>query len=193
MPGRVGPNRGTPWISDGELHIEREDTETTLQVGSEEWFAWLSEASGFYVMHPVGNFFCRKERSVRRGRPYWSAHRRLHGKVYRAYIGHDEAVTSDALDMVAERLAQQIAESEAPARQPPVQEVKTRARARSSPREALNDALTAVERLTDTAERVVALAGQPVDAALADDARQGAAEGRRVLRLYGNQKHKIKA
>lgn len=193
MPGRVGPNRGTPWISDGELHIEREDTETTLQVGSEEWFAWLSEASGFYVMHPVGNFFCRKERSVRRGRPYWSTHRRLHGKVYRAYIGHDEAVTGDALDAVAERLAQQTAESEAPARQPPVQEIKTRARVGFSEREALNDTLTAVERLTDTAERVVALAGQPVDAALAEDARQGAAEGRRVLRLYRNEKPKVKA
>jgi hypothetical protein len=210
MPGRVGPNRGTPWIADGVLHIEQREIETTLFVNSHDWFAWLAEASGFYVKHPVGNFFCRKEKSVRRGKPYWSAHRRLRGKVYRAYVGHDDDVTRERLDEIAEHLAQQIAEHDASAGHQPTQKVKamrpnqsqmqmivaqTEANAHeiSRLREALGDTLAVVEHLTRTTEGVLVLAGQALNDAIEEDARRGVAEGQRVLRLYGDQKHTIKA
>jgi hypothetical protein len=209
MPGRAGPNRGTPWITGGVLHIGEGDTATTLHVGSHAWFAWLAEASRFYVKHPAGNFFCRKE-PRKRGGLYWSAYRRHQGRVYRAHVGRDEDVTSARLDAIAVRLAQQIDEQEAPASQQPTQKVKAvqsnqsqkqmtvaqaeaNAREITRLREALGDTLAVVEHLTRSAEGVLVLAGQALTDVIEDDVRHGVAEGQRVLRRYGDEKHTIKA
>jgi hypothetical protein len=208
MGGRDSPNRGTPWIADGILHIVEDSVEATLHVDSDAWFSWLAEAARFYVKHPIGNFFCRKELR-KRGGPYWSAYRRYRGRVYRAHVGRDEDVTSARLDAIAARLAQQIDEREVPVSQQPTQKVKAmrsnqsqmqmivaqaeaNAHEISRLRAALSDTLAVVEHLTRTAEGVLVLAGQALNDAIEDDARRGVAEGQRVLRLYGDQKHTIK-
>ena len=105
MPSRTSPNKGTPWVDDDGLHIESDGTSSVLSLDSSFWFAWLEEAKRFYVKHPCGNFFCRKE-ARRRGGMYWSAYRRFKGQAYHTYIGSDEDCTRQKLEEVARYFAQ---------------------------------------------------------------------------------------
>lgn len=108
MPQRASPNKGTPWIENGLLHVTQGGVEQIISVGSDAWAAWLEHATGFYVKNTQhGNFSCRKE-TRQRGGAYWSAYRRANGRVYRAHVGKDSDLTSQRLDEIAQHFNQMI-------------------------------------------------------------------------------------
>lgn len=108
MPQRASPNKGTPWIENGLLHLPQGDTEQTLPVESEAWATWLERATQFYVKNTqYGNFSCRKE-TRQRGSSYWSAYRRVKGHAYHIYVGKDSDLTTQRLDEIAHQLDETI-------------------------------------------------------------------------------------
>ena len=105
MPIRASPNKGTPWIEGHTLMIPNHEgvIEQTIRLGTSLWEHWLALATKFYVKHPAGNFFCRKETRAR-GSHYWLAYRRSEGKLYKQYLGKDSMITSTALTLTAQHL-----------------------------------------------------------------------------------------
>lgn len=113
MPQRASPNKGTPLIENGVLHFIQDGAEQTIAVGSDAWTAWLNDATRFYVKNQQhGHFSCRKE-TRQRGSAYWSAYRRVHGRMYRIYVGKDDDLTPQRLDEIAQRLQQMIYDQDA--------------------------------------------------------------------------------
>lgn len=167
---RIAPNRDTPRVEAGKLF----EGDKEIAVDSEEWFAWLEGAQRFYVVHPLGNFSCRKEYPARGGR-YWSAYRRLQGKTARAYIGLGPLVTAAKLEEVAENLARHLE-----ARIEPTPEKLVPAKRLRVP---LNEVLETIERSVALAEQLAE--GQVVDGELAQEAAECAEEGRNILRKHG--------
>lgn len=108
MPPRSAPNKDTPYIDDGSLYVPDVTgaIEQVIRVDSPAWLHWLGDATRFYVKHPAGNFFCRKE-SRARGDRYWIAYRR-HGKLFNRYLGRDQDVTCATLNTTAHDLATRI-------------------------------------------------------------------------------------
>src|SRR5579859_2107506 len=74
-----------------------------IQVGSQEWFDWLSGNSVFIVDGPACRYTARREQ--RRGHAYWYAYRRHEGKLAKAYLGKADELTSERLDDVRALLA----------------------------------------------------------------------------------------
>ena len=74
-----------------------------IQVGSQEWFDWLSRNSVFIVDGPACRYTARREQ--RRGHAYWYAYRRHEGKLAKAYLGKADELTSERLDDVRALLA----------------------------------------------------------------------------------------
>jgi LuxR family maltose regulon positive regulatory protein len=77
---------------------------TSIVVGTPQWFAWLSTATSFSFMSPLGRFSARKD-SRAGGKAYWKAYRTRSGQVYRAYLGRCETLTLERLNDVARTLA----------------------------------------------------------------------------------------
>lgn len=118
MPARASPNRSTPYVEAGLLHLPTRTKADIrkVRVGGSDWKRWLATASKFYVKVPAGGngFFCRKD--VRAGgSAYWSAFQRRAGQVARVYLGKDTEVTMKKLIEVTDRLATQAGEPQAPA------------------------------------------------------------------------------
>lgn len=80
----------------------------TLVVGTEDWHAWLADATIFAFEDLYGTFTARKERAgSQRGGWYWKAYRRYNGKLQRVYLGKAEDVTLAQLQRAAAKLSQQ--------------------------------------------------------------------------------------
>lgn len=88
----------------GDTLVLDDAQQTSIVVGTPEWFAWLSTASSFSFTSPLGRFSARKD-SRPGGRAYWKAYRTRAGHVYRAYLGRSETLTLERLSKVARALA----------------------------------------------------------------------------------------
>ena len=75
-----------------------------IALESDDWYRWLEDAIRFYVVHPAGNFSCRKDGRARGG-TYWSAFRRSQGVVERVYLGKSESLTMGRLREVGNDLS----------------------------------------------------------------------------------------
>src|SRR6266498_2915320 len=73
-----------------------------IQVGSQEWFAWLTRNTVFVVDGPACRYSARRE--VRHGHTYWYAYRRREGKLAKAYLGKSDELTTERLDEVGAQL-----------------------------------------------------------------------------------------
>src|SRR5215813_1231527 len=65
----------------------------TMEVGSEAWYAWLTEpATRSFAFHsPLGTLTARREHI--HGTWYWYAYRSQHGHLHKAYLGKSEELT----------------------------------------------------------------------------------------------------
>src|SRR6266852_2876748 len=64
-----------------------------IQVGSEAWYAWLSQPTprSFAFSSPQGTLTARREE--RHGTWYWYAYRSRGGHLHKAYLGKSEELT----------------------------------------------------------------------------------------------------
>src|SRR5438105_14608917 len=101
----------TPQVSNDGLTLR---TGQIISLGSSAWWRWLdaAETTTFHFKDQQGNFTGRRER--KNGSWYWYAYRKHHGRLYKAYLGKSEELTSDRLTMVAQLLVSQIAAAAAP-------------------------------------------------------------------------------
>lgn len=76
---------------------------TRIQVGSPEWFEWLSWQSKFWYQGDSGHFTAQCE--LRRNRPFWYAYRRRSGKLYKHYLGKPDELTAKRLEYASGLLA----------------------------------------------------------------------------------------
>src|SRR6266566_3795636 len=72
-----------------------------IQVGSEAWYAWLSQPAprSFAFSSPQGTLTARREE--RHGTWYWYAYRSQSGRLHKAYLGKSEELTLPRLYEVA--------------------------------------------------------------------------------------------
>ena len=78
-----------------------------IQVGSEEWFAWLSQPAtrSFAFSSPQGALTARREH--RRGTWYWYAYRSQEGHLHKAYLGKSEDLSLVRLHEAATMLSEE--------------------------------------------------------------------------------------
>src|SRR5947209_354085 len=85
-----------------------------IQVGSEAWYAWLSQPAprSFAFSSPQGTLTARREE--RRGTWYWYAYRSQSGRLHKAYLGKSEELTLPRLHEAATMLSAEGATSPQP-------------------------------------------------------------------------------
>lgn len=98
----------TSRVEAGVLYLADPRMERTVEVGSGEWFAWLSEPTtrSFILRGPHGNLTIRKERR-QRGGDYWTAYRRVEKRLRKAYLGKSPRLTAARLEAADRLLAAQ--------------------------------------------------------------------------------------
>ncbi len=100
------PRRNKPIVTH-DLLTDGTDSgaSSELPVGSRQWFAWLTDHSGFIFRGSAGHFTARLE--LRRGIPYWYAYRWRGGKLSKTYLGKATELTLERLEQASARLAGQ--------------------------------------------------------------------------------------
>jgi LuxR family maltose regulon positive regulatory protein len=85
-----------------------------IQVGSEAWYAWLSQPAplSFAFSSPQGTLTARREE--RHGTWYWYAYRSQSGRLHKAYLGKSEELTLPRLHEAATMLSAEGATSPRP-------------------------------------------------------------------------------
>src|SRR5512136_2080460 len=78
----------------------------SIPIGSELWFAWLTNHAGFVYQGSQGHFTARSE--LRRGIRYWYGHRRREGKLTKTYLGKADELTLERLEQASAILAGQM-------------------------------------------------------------------------------------
>ncbi len=72
---------------------------SSIPVGSQLWYDWLSRAKHFSFKSQSGRFLAQCE--TRRNQTYWYAYRRRAGKLIKAYLGKTEELTSERLEQAS--------------------------------------------------------------------------------------------
>ena len=104
--------KSTPNVRDNKLFLNaHSDAPHLCDVDSPEWFDWLHSANHFgyqtsrriHVIHdftrPMRPISVRKEK--RRRGFLWYANLRVHGTLYKRYVGRSSALTIERLDQIA--------------------------------------------------------------------------------------------
>src|SRR5438874_6344065 len=76
-----------------------------IQVGSEAWYAWLSQPAprSFAFTSPQGTLTARREE--RHGTSYWYAYRSQSGRIHKTYLGKSEELALPRLHVKATMLS----------------------------------------------------------------------------------------
>src|SRR6266508_5899640 len=111
--------RYIPYVAAGVLHRSDHPDLPAVALDTPAWWSWLDDPTtrSFAFNDPAGTFTARKEQR-QRGGAYWTAYRRVRGKLLSAYLGKPAALTHERLAAAAARLAQPSAQ--ASDQQPPV-------------------------------------------------------------------------
>src|SRR6266545_4498320 len=99
--------RHIPYVAAGVLHRPDRPDLPAVALDTPAWWSWLDDPTtrSFAFHDAVGSFTARKEQR-QRGGAYWTAYRRVQGKLVSAYLGKSAALTRERLTMAAARLAQ---------------------------------------------------------------------------------------
>src|SRR6266542_1370033 len=99
--------RRIPYVAAGVLHRPDRPDLPAVALDTPAWWSWLDDPTtrSFAFHDAVGSFTARKEQR-QRGGAYWTAYRRVQGKLVSAYLGKSAALTRERLTMAAARLAQ---------------------------------------------------------------------------------------
>ncbi len=87
-----------PVVIDNHLKFEN----TTLPVGSMEWYDWISANKKFRFEGEKGDFSARREK--RGNHTYWYAYRRRGGKLFKTYLGKSKDIDRDCLEEASRTL-----------------------------------------------------------------------------------------
>lgn len=95
-------------VKNNLLLLDSEDLleKTAIRVGSQTWFNWLENHTGFIYTGEIGHFTARSE--IRRKIGYWYAYRRRDKKLSKVYLGKSENLTAKRLEQASTYLAGQI-------------------------------------------------------------------------------------
>src|SRR6266536_3506574 len=98
--------RRIPYVAAGVLHRPDHPDLPAVALDTPAWWSWLDDPTtrSFAFHDPAGAFTARKEQR-QRGGAYWTAYRRVRGKVVSAYLGKSAALTRERLTAAAARLA----------------------------------------------------------------------------------------
>jgi hypothetical protein len=80
------------------------DGELSLMPASQEWFDWLATLSSFRFVGQSGRFTAYRETNHGKPTRGWIAHRSLHGRHYKHWLGVTDRLTIDHLEQMAARL-----------------------------------------------------------------------------------------
>src|SRR6266540_1958674 len=99
--------RRIPYVAAGVLHRPDRPDLPAVALDTPAWWSWLDDPTtrSFAFHDAVGSFTARKEQR-QRGGAYWTAYRRVQGKLVSAYLGKSAALTRERLTVAAARLAQ---------------------------------------------------------------------------------------
>ncbi|MBN1313722.1 MAG: hypothetical protein JXB30_20125 [Anaerolineae bacterium] len=81
-----------------------------MQVGSPQWYDWLSANKKFTFQDESGHFFAQRE--TRRSNAYWYAYRRRAGKLAKVYLGKTDELTQERLEQASFTLAGQFLQTQ---------------------------------------------------------------------------------
>lgn len=99
---------GKPIVQSTTLRY-RENPKTfdwkTIELDSDQWQEWLNSPinTGFHFTARIGEFSARKEK--RRKGFFWYAYRKIHGQLFKKYLGKSEKLTITTLEHMAKSLA----------------------------------------------------------------------------------------
>ncbi len=98
--------RHIPYVAAGVLHRPDRPDLPAVALDTPAWWSWLDDPTtrSFAFHDAVGSFTARKEQR-QRGGAYWTAYRRVQGKLVSAYLGKSAALTRERLTVAAARLA----------------------------------------------------------------------------------------
>src|SRR5918912_3248872 len=118
VTGRAPAMARIPSVANGLLEIGA-PAACRLVVGSPDWWAWLAQDNvrSFAFRSPACNYTARKERR-NRGGAYWVAYRMAAGRLYKAYLGKGDELTSTRLAEAAAALSRLAHDTARPARAP---------------------------------------------------------------------------
>jgi hypothetical protein len=85
---------------EGELHLGPDST---------EWFDWLATLSSFRFVGKQGRFTAYRESDRRGPKRGWTAHRGIHGRRYKHWLGVTDRLTIDSLEQMAAKLQSHLA------------------------------------------------------------------------------------
>lgn len=104
--------KSTPIVKNNKLYPDDPGLASpSCHLNSLEWFAWLESATSFryystqslpvtrHYNRPMDPISVRKEQ--RRQQFLWYAYRRVHGQLYKRYVGRSYTLTTDRLDVIA--------------------------------------------------------------------------------------------
>ena len=91
-----------PVVRNGFLHLP--DSDGSIQVDSDHWFAWLEEARRFSYMSTRTTYRMTVCKEKRRHDFYWYAYLKDAGKLHNAYVGRSQAATAQHLEQTLLRL-----------------------------------------------------------------------------------------
>ncbi len=80
------------------------DGELSLMPASREWFDWLATLSSFRFVGQSGRFTAYRDTDHGKPTRGWIAHRSLHGRHYKHWLGVTDRLTIDCLEQMAARL-----------------------------------------------------------------------------------------
>jgi hypothetical protein len=80
-----------------------QEGELSIMPDSSEWFAWLASLTSFRFVSKRGRFSARRDYDHGFKRS-WSAHRVIHGRHYKHYLGTTDHLTIACLEQMAARL-----------------------------------------------------------------------------------------
>jgi len=88
-----------PYVAAGVLHCSDHSDLTAMALDTPAWWSWLDDpTTRSFVFHdPAGTFTACKEQR-QRGGVYWTAYRRVPGKLLSAYLGKSAAMIAQNRD-----------------------------------------------------------------------------------------------
>lgn len=71
---------------------------------SPSWFDWLASLTSFRFVGPAGRFTAYRDSDHGQRTRWWTAHRVIHGRRYKHYLGVTDRLTLTRLEQMAARL-----------------------------------------------------------------------------------------
>lgn len=84
--------------------ISSQEGKMSLSPASPEWFEWLATISSFRFVGQSGRFTAYRESNHGKPTRGWAAHRVIHGRHYKHYLGVTDRLSIDLLEQMAARL-----------------------------------------------------------------------------------------